>query len=162
MCCLLRGGHFITVHIRIFDAFFSSLAHSSVFLVPFRILRAVPYSSKGFWVCALNSAQFLASILRSACMRCNGTKGTATYAIEKVQNGRTDFAAAIYGTNKPFCGRSQGYVVQTAAGQQWKTTAPNAGLGVSKCDSTGLTDAHRYARDRFCLLMQLLRVHSND
>ena len=38
------------MHIQIFDTFFSSLAHSSVFLVLFRILRGVPYSSKGFWV----------------------------------------------------------------------------------------------------------------
>ena len=83
------------VHIRIFDTFFSTLVHSFVFLVLFRIFRTILYSSKGFRVCALNSTQFLASILCSACMRCNGTKGTATFATEEVQNRRAVFAAAI-------------------------------------------------------------------
>ena len=102
------------MHIQIFDTFFSSLAHSSAFLVLFHILRAVPYSSKGFRVCALNMAQFLVSILCSACMWCNGSKGTAPFATE-VQNRRAVFAAAILRTKKPFWGHSRGNVVRNCS-----------------------------------------------
>ena len=141
------------MHIQTFHAFFGSLAHNSVLLVPFSILRVVPYSSKGFTICTLNSAQFLASIICSACMRCNGTKGTATFTTEEVHNGRAVFAVTIQNKEAILWPQPRQRKCKTAAGQQWKTTAPNAGLGVGQClskgDSTRLTDAHRYVRERF-------------
>ena len=91
------------MHIRIFDSFFSSLAHSSVFLVPFCILRAVLYSSKGVRICTHNLAKFFASTLRSDYMRCNGTKGTATFPTEEVQIRRVVFAAAILTKQSSHC-----------------------------------------------------------
>ena len=130
---------------RIVDAFCSSLAHTSIFLVSFHILRAVLYSSKGFRVCTHNLAQFLVSILHFACMWCNGTKGTAAFATEEEQNRRAVFAVAILQMKKPFCGRSRGNVVRNCG----RTAMANYS---AQCRTWCDTMPHRYPpmRDRFC------------
>ena len=152
----LHGGHFIAVHIRIFDEFFSSLANSSVFLVPFNLLRAVEYSLKRFRVSALNSAQLLVSILRSACMQCNGTKETATFTTEEVQNRIAIFTAAILRNKEAFLWpqpRQRSAKLRQDSNEKLQHSMQDLVRGNA---SQMLTDMHD-----FTVLMTLLRVRSN-
>lgn len=85
-------------HIEIFVAFFSSLVHYSVFLAPFHILGAIPYSSKGMGACTFNSGQILVPMLHSTCMWNNQMNNqinkTVKLTIEE-QNRRKLIAVAI-------------------------------------------------------------------
>ena len=78
------------------------LSHSSVVSAQFGILhtvpflRAVPYSSKDFGVCALNSVQFLAS--RLPLLACGNGKNETVKSTTEKQTRRGHFK----GKRKPF------------------------------------------------------------
>ena len=148
------------MHVWIFNAYFSSRAHSSVFLVLFCILRAVPYSWKGLGICALNLAQFLASTLRSACMRRNWTRKTAMFAIEEIQNRRAIFASGI-SWKEAILWRKLKRWDRYGKLQPSMQDLHGVGQCLSKEDSTGLTNTHHYAQLILQTLMTLLRVCSN-
>ena len=127
------------MHIWIFDAFFSSLAHSSVFLTLFRILRRflefVPSIRPSFL------SQYFALL---AC----GAKGLGNsdvrYRRSTEQEGSVRSGHFTEGISH-FVVITETMWCKTAAWQLWKTTVLNAGLGVGQC----LTDAHQCACDKF-------------
>ena len=118
------------MHIRIFVAFFSSLAYSTVFLVPFRILRAVLRGVSVF------APSFQPSFLHQyfSLLAC-GAMGQRELrrSLQKYRTGEQSSQWPFYGTKKPFCDCSRGNVVRHCGRTAMETTALNAGQRGQYC-----------------------------